>query len=562
MTNDKHTQSQKEDQVMPEREQTENTAGGDIVSIVSMAQDASKSQDTQDDARAKTDEALSAMASADSGDIPCAPRHFKGRHILLVLLMMVCGFLFVETMEYITLETGMALTMVIFLVSARLWLCVPGRRPSMASDGVFVVLLALSASFGIFALPEMVVGPLFLMLFVSLPYWLVLVAGVQQPPSLARNVINDTLHAAIIVPYTRGSKIIHNMKRTSSTKSQTPYIIGGLAILFPLMMIVGALLSSADDRFGRLMRTMFVMIESLWSDSFGKFIISICVGLYLYLTVSGIHAGKRSVPREQLSLRGMPVMVTSVVLIGVCTMYVVFCGVQVMNIYDVLGSSPSASFLSRYARDGFFELNAVVIINLCIVVVAQVFTREQSPMLRMLKAVLCVLTLVLILTACFKMGLYIHHFGYTLLRVYTMWFMGVLFLLFAMLLVYCFVSFPIFPSALCICIVLFTAMAYANVGGLVASRNVSRYLSGSLETFDIEQYDEFAYAATPHLIRLAEETEDAELRTNVDHLLRYDASYRAGERPWMNDTLQRRRAGQLREAYIDKSIGAASAASK
>ena len=100
---------------------------------------------------------------------------------------------------------------------------------------------------------------------------------------------------------------------------------------------------------------------------------------------------------------------------------------------------------AEYARRGFFELCTVAGINLAVITVAHFIikqeagksdgkdqeTKQKAPKtLRAEFAVLCLFTMMLIATAVSKMAMYISYYGLTQLRVYTAWFMLLLFIVF------------------------------------------------------------------------------------------------------------------------------------
>ena len=95
---------------------------------------------------------------------------------------------------------------------------------------------------------------------------------------------------------------------------------------------------------------------------------------------------------------------------------------------------PDGFSYSSYAREGFFQLCAVTVINALVILCGDVFCRRREgrthASVRSFITVLCVFTLGLIATAVSKMAMYIGIYGLTKLRVYTTWFMALLALLF------------------------------------------------------------------------------------------------------------------------------------
>ena len=118
--------------------------------------------------------------------------------------------------------------------------------------------------------------------------------------------------------------------------------------------------------------------------------------------------------------------VTTAILI-VCAIYLLFIGLQGKYLFSAFaGIRPENFTYAEYARRGFFELCQIAALNLVLLLGANLFSRkgkESSAVLRWLNVLLSVLTLLLILTAMSKMVLYIAAFGLTIKRVLTMVFM-------------------------------------------------------------------------------------------------------------------------------------------
>lgn len=84
---------------------------------------------------------------------------------------------------------------------------------------------------------------------------------------------------------------------------------------------------------------------------------------------------------------------------------------------------------SQYAHQGFWQLLFVSIINfLAVLVCMQVF--GENKILEILLCVISVCTCVMILSAAYRMLLYVEEYDLTFLRVLVLWFLAVLMLIF------------------------------------------------------------------------------------------------------------------------------------
>ena len=101
------------------------------------------------------------------------------------------------------------------------------------------------------------------------------------------------------------------------------------------------------------------------------------------------------------------------------------------------GVLPQGFSYAEYAREGFFQLCSVSVINLVITAVVILFMQRQGSGSTLVRRLICILfslfTLVLIATALAKMGMYIESYGLTQKRVYASWLMLVLAVVFVLI---------------------------------------------------------------------------------------------------------------------------------
>jgi hypothetical protein len=132
---------------------------------------------------------------------------------------------------------------------------------------------------------------------------------------------------------------------------------------------------------------------------------------------------------------------------------------------------------------------------------------------------LCLFTMMLIATAVSKMGMYISYYGLTQLRVYTTWFMILLFLVFVIVAARQFKHFNGFKMALISFVLFFMLLCYANVDGMIAKYNIDAYREGDLQGVDVGALSELSDAAVPYLFELYQETQDPEMKSSIEAVI-------------------------------------------
>lgn len=171
---------------------------------------------------------------------------------------------------------------------------------------------------------------------------------------------------------------------------------------------------------------------------------------------------------------------------------------------------------AEYARRGFFELVAVSVMTLGLVLALDAATVRRAArhdrLFRALAVVLVGLTGVLLVSASQRMLLYEEQYGFTTLRVYTHVFMLWLGVLFGFFLLALFrVRLRIFSlGVLIVCIGYIGTLNLMNVENYIAERNIARAEQGY--ALDMWYLAGFSTDATPAVLKLYQTTETPHLR--------------------------------------------------
>ena len=211
-----------------------------------------------------------------------------------------------------------------------------------------------------------------------------------------------------------------------------------IAVAACIFVLAGSLLSAADKGFARLIRTLFDWKGFEPGPIFFKLMLSLPVGAYLYGLIAGTgrtepedmrRVGGRI--REAMEkLRTVPVTVW-IVLLGVfALLYGVFFVIQGRYLFGAFTRTLPEDFtVAEYARQGFFELCRVMVLNFALLWVSLRSAGESAKThrgLRIAATVILAESLLLAVTAGSKLWLYIDCFGFTPLRLQSAWLIGVL----------------------------------------------------------------------------------------------------------------------------------------
>lgn len=484
--------------------------------------------------------------------------NFTAADIVLAFSMLLCGFLYWNLINVISLGLGVTLFAFILCTVTLAYFKTAGLRQSKESL-VYLGILVLSAvNFTIFD-GVFIKALNFIFLSISFVYWVCVSAGTRLENRISLYFLSDMLRQLIIIPFSNFTGCFSGIKQVFVKYNKGKGVLGGIiGILFflPVLILVITLLTDADAAFESLIdRIQFTLSENVL-EVIRDLILGLPVACYLYGLLFG-NRYKKGIGNTSLeyvdahvkAFRFAPDVTVYSALTALNLVYVVFFLAQASYLFSAFGDSlPQTMTYAEYARRGFFELCAVSGINLAVIAAAHLIVkRDKIKILHGETAALCIFTLALIATAMSKMGLYISYYGLTRLRVYTSWFMIVLILLFIIILLRQFKSFQGTRIAAAACICLFLSLCYSNVDGLIAKYNIDRYQSGTLETLDVSAFEELSDGAVPHLYELYRETGDPVMKADLEKVMKRSFNSYYVERDGFQDfNFQSYKAEQIR----------------
>ena len=226
----------------------------------------------------------------------------------------------------------------------------------------------------------------------------------------------------------------------SKEKRKIYYVLLGLLITLPLLMVVTALLGSADAVFREVTKGIWEAINFENIFAVGFRIVFWFLAVYMLMA----NLCNRSVREEVKDHRsGEPLIAITITAI-LSLLYLFFSWIQIVYLFLGKMQLPEGYTYATYAREGFFQLLAVAILNLIIVLLCMAFFRE-SKVLKGILTVMSLCTFVMIASSGLRMVLYIQSYNLTFLRILVLWGLALLTLLFAGVMISIYrESFPLF----------------------------------------------------------------------------------------------------------------------
>lgn len=284
-------------------------------------------------------------------------------------------------------------------------------------------------------------------------YWVLCYAGILAERETSPFVPLDLMEAVVISPFggffLRIITVAQSIKRRLMTNENRSlnwktWIVSACILLaaLPLFVFAGDLLGQADKAFADLADGFLSFFTLEWEcpvwlmDTGFQFLFGLPVGAYLFGLVGNAYRMDASrfwakdMKRQLEGLRFAPMGALIAVFSAFCTLYLVFFGVQARHLLGAFyGNVPGTLTAAQYARSGFFQLCKVMCINFLLLALAAKLGKtgiRENKALKLLSGALMVESIFLAITAASKLGLYIHRFGFTSMRLLSFWGIGVL----------------------------------------------------------------------------------------------------------------------------------------
>lgn len=198
----------------------------------------------------------------------------------------------------------------------------------------------------------------------------------------------------------------------------------GLLISIPVLIIVIALLAQADMVFGRAVKR-FTDIFSVGNvDNIFFVTVYIIVGIWFsYCVVSWLIEDNQYLVEKKAVEKHRAISAIAFS-IPITIVYIIFILIQLIYLLGHF-ELPKGMTYSKYAREGFYQLLAVAIINLAIILILQYFF-EENRALKVILLIISLCTFGMIFSSADRMLMYIDAYGMTFQRVFVLLFLLIL----------------------------------------------------------------------------------------------------------------------------------------
>jgi len=450
-----------------------------------------------------------------------------GKDIAFSLFAFVIGYLFVRWLLFSWRGWGVALFTLIYCGANTLYLLKKGVKISTGGWFWLAVTVLTGLSYALWTGQglEPYRG---IFLFCTAVYSVIAASGVQILGKTGNWLFLDGINAMFIIPVLNFAAqyrcIAAIRKNKGKVRKAFPVLMGVMLALIVIGIVTPLLLEADTGGFSVLMRGLAEALARIFIRlRVIQVILAVPAAAYCFGLVFGSAnrrktglLSKENTGKAIGNLRTVPPATVYTLLGIVCAFYFLFIGTQLPYFFSAFSGDRPAGWeiYSEYARRGFFELCAIAAINLSLITAANLFSktpRVQSRALRIFNTVLMLITLLLIGTAFSKMALYVAAYGMSMRRLLPCVFMVFLFVVCAGVIVLQKHSFSILRFAAVTGSVMFCLLCLSDPDGFTVRYNADRYLSGSLQTFDVDILYRSGSAGVKAAAKVYEQTDDKEL---------------------------------------------------
>lgn len=348
----------------------------------------------------------------------------------------------------------------------------------------------------------------------------------------------------IFTPYpaiARGIAAKKDKSEKKTDKKKVLPILLGIIVAVPVLLIVVPLLIDGDAAFSSVVGAVFKPFSEGFSKFFEElfdkifnfdkvfyYFAAVFFSPYIFSVMFSFRHGINNEKNKDTSanyraLRKAPQSFFAAFLTVISVVYVIYLLSQTAYFFSAFtGHLPSGVKITvtEYAREGFFEMMKIAVINFCLIAFSVLFAKRTkgkiTGIIKALDIFLCVFTIIISSTSLSKIILYMNRFGLTQKRIYVFVFDIVLIIAFLCVIVRFFTEkFPymkVIISSVCIAL---TLLGFVGTDKFICDRNADLYLSGKLQNIDTEVMRNMSPSSVEALVAIAESDKPAAAQARI-----------------------------------------------
>ncbi|MCR6515991.1 DUF4173 domain-containing protein [Clostridium sp. LY3-2] len=294
------------------------------------------------------------------------------------------------------------------------------------------------------------------------------------------NILNDSIKRTIlnllccnninlITASLGGFKLKRKNKNLNS-------ILKGLIISIPLLIVLVILLSASDSNFEFIISKGIGEIFNIFylenfKIVFFKLIFFSVAFIFIYNFYIGFNI--KFEKRKLYKVKKLDDILVATILSVINILYLAFLITVFLSVFSKSNISLNSAYdYSSYARNGFFQLVIVLLINIFLVIYFKSRTLEKDK-IKILNSITTAMSIVMAFISIYKMSLYVSEFGLTRLRFLTTAFTIFIVISLVFIFISLFKKINIFKIIIIIGSIIYLILNYINMDKIIAGYNLN-----------------------------------------------------------------------------------------
>lgn len=388
---------------------------------------------------------------------------------------------------------------------------------------LMVPILLLSSTYFIFANTIFYIVNIFVILVLNLIMYVILV----NEKDYLTNYLYKTFELIknTIMGYKDGVELSKRASRKIITKNENinkeniKKVAISLLIVFVVVGIVLVLLSSADMIFANLFSGIGNLLKNINIGTTFNVLLRIAIIIIIYFLFLSLFLNiQKKHQKEESKLnksKGKYNFTIKLLLIVLNIVYFVFCFIQIQSLFAKMNISNSFDY-ATYARTGFFQLMFVSFINFGLILISNRYYEKEEKIVKISNLLLVVFTIIIAISAMYRMYMYETEFGLTYLRTFVYVILITEIITFIPTVVYIFnKKFDFMKWYFIIGISAYCIANYMNIERVIISKNINR---NNIHPIDYEYISNIASEDSYQILEERLSKEDITAKEKLDIL--------------------------------------------
>ena len=314
----------------------------------------------------------------------------------------------------------------------------------------------------------------------------------------------------------------------------------------PVILIVLILLMSADSVFANIFERIFGEFQNIFmAENFVMFCLRICIIMIFFFIFAGFFVNLlktntmfNSESEEKIMEIHVEKMTIDMILTILNIFYFIFSIIQFTSLFSNMNTNDFD--YATYARQGFFQLMIISFINIVIIILAKVNKGKLTNYTKGMSILTLLFTIIILLSAFFRMNLYEKAYGYTYLRLFVYYILATEFLLILPIGLWILEkNIDILKWTIGIVTIMYVILNFSNIESTIAKQNVDRYFENQEENeIDLEYlFNHTGTDAIGQIKRLLNAKDETVAERVKEYLLREKEELQDTENSWQETNL-------------------------